>query len=137
MGQFSNPADTRHVGDILEGRLQRILNRYLTRLSPLGDVRVEGDATLCAVDTARLRYVREDASFRYTTRTSSGALLPTTPGIDGSLCVTLPPLAETGSYLVVSIMNGVAPGPLAVHLAAGASGRGYRVIGIERMAGVP
>src|SRR5207245_6681089 len=40
IGQFSEPEDTRYLGAILEARLERILDRYLTRLPPLAHVHV-------------------------------------------------------------------------------------------------
>jgi hypothetical protein len=135
MGRFSEPGDTRHVGDILEGRLERILDRYLTRLSPLDNVHVEEESLLCATDPARRRHVRDESLFRYDARSSSGETLSTTPRDDASVCVALPPpAANDGSpqYRVVSITNGVAQGALAVHLYDLGPTRGYRVAGIDR-----
>jgi hypothetical protein len=52
------------IGKVLEVRLERILERYLTRLSPLGDVHIEGGSNLCALDLARRREVRSRATTR-------------------------------------------------------------------------
>ncbi len=135
MGQFSEPEDTRYLGDILEARLERILDRYLTRLSPLDNVHVEEESLLCATDPARKRRLRDVSLFRYDARASSGETLSTTPRDDGSVCVALPPPAaddRSPQYRVVSITNGVAQGALAVHLYDLGPTRGYRVAGVER-----
>jgi hypothetical protein len=135
MGQFSEPDDTRYLGDILEARLERILERYLTRLSPLDNVHIEEKSLLCATDPARRRHVRDDSSFRYDARSPSGQILATAPRDDGSVCVALPPPAADDSapqYRVVSISNGVAQGVLAVHLYDLGPTRGYHVAGVDR-----
>src|SRR5262249_37991774 len=41
-GQFSHPSDIDYLTQVLLARQRRILARYLTRLSPLADVRQEG-----------------------------------------------------------------------------------------------
>jgi len=41
LGRFSDPGDTAYIASVLDGRLERILARYLTRLSPLAQVHVE------------------------------------------------------------------------------------------------
>jgi hypothetical protein len=127
-GQFHNTEDARWLAGVLEARLGRILDRYLTRLSPLGDLRVEGGTTLCAVDLARRRRVREDAAFRYAARTSTGEALAVSSRDDGSVCVALPRAPGT---IAVSIWNGVAPGELTAHLYDD-GGRGYVVAGVVR-----
>ncbi len=57
LGQLSKPETTEFLARVLEGRLDKILERYLLRLSPLEDVRVSGDE-LCATDLAEWRGVR-------------------------------------------------------------------------------
>jgi hypothetical protein len=133
MGRFTDAGDTAFLTEVLQGRLEKILDRYLTRLAPLSDVHTENDDALCALDLARWRQVRPASAFRYQARTSTGATLATRVREGGDLCVSLPP-SERNGYLVVSIANGVAPGRLAVHLRAGDDGRGYRVVGLERWA---
>jgi hypothetical protein len=136
MGQFSNPSDTRYIGDVLEARLGRILERYLTRLSPLGDVHVENAAELCMLDLARWRNVREPMAFHYGAHASSGERLDVRSSADGRVCVRLPPPGSgpdaSPRRLVVSIVNGVAPGALRAHLYALGVGRGYELVGVER-----
>jgi hypothetical protein len=140
MGQFTTPGDDEWLAEVLEARLEKILARYLTRLSPLADVRLDasgGGASLCAVDLARRRHIRDEASFRYGAWVSNGQDLLVTALPDGAVCVRLPPSRTTDDaanpgYLVVRITNGVAPGELAVHLHDYGPTRGYRVGGLER-----
>jgi hypothetical protein len=140
-GRFSDPSDTAFIATVLNGRLQRILERYLTHLSPLADVRVSGSNQLCALDLARVRQLRSAAAFRYSA-VSAGHALPVTTQSDGTTCVTLPrssAAADPGvrddapeRYLVVTIANGVAQGPLIAHLYDLGPTRGYRLVGLER-----
>jgi hypothetical protein len=141
MGRFSDPGDTAYIATVLNGRLERILQRYLTRLSPLADVRVNGQASLCSLDLARVRRVRGESAFRYSA-IAGGHALPVAAPSDGSVCVTLPRLGAASDpgvrddspqrYLVVTITNGVAPGPLVAHLYDLGPARGYKLVGLER-----
>jgi hypothetical protein len=133
MGQFSDPGDTVYLTDVLQRRLEKLLERYLTRLSPLTDVHVENGDTLCALDLARWRGVRPSQTFRYEARASTGGPLATTVRPGGGVCLSLPPPDRSGGYLVVSIGNGVAPGALVVHLRPADEGRAHRVVGLERL----
>ncbi len=131
MGNFSDPTDTDYLAYVLEARLERILDRYLTRLSPLSDVHLEGGVELCAFDLARYRQVRKDSAFHYEARLDARGSLPTTVDGDGRICVALPRPSSSG-YHVVSIYNGVAKGPLDVHLYDLGAVRGYLLAGLER-----
>ena len=141
MGDLTDARDTEYLARVLEGRLQRILARYLTRLSPIADVRVEGDA-VCGVDLAALRGVRAASHFRYSAASLDGAALAvrTRPGAE--VCVTLPHVAPDGGapddapsrYLRARIDDGVARGPLVVHLYDLGPARGFRLAGLERPA---
>jgi hypothetical protein len=140
-GRFSDPSDTAFIATVLNGRLQRILERYLTHLSPLADVRVSASNQLCVLDLARVRELRSADTFRYSA-VSAGHALPVSAESDGTTCVTLPrssAAADPGvrddapeRYLVVTITNGVAPGPLVAHLYDLGLARGYRLVGLER-----
>jgi hypothetical protein len=140
MGRFSDPGDTAYIATVLNGRLERILARYLTRLSPLVDARIEHGNRLCALDLAKWRRVRDAHLFRYAARLSDKHALPVTPREDGTVCVQLPqrtidPTVRDDApvrYVVVEISNGVAPGPLVGHLYNLGPKRGYRLVGIER-----
>src|SRR5262249_5103436 len=63
-GRWSKPADVDYVTRILIARQRMLLERYLARLSPLGDVEVEELTRVCATDFARLRQIAP--AFRYT-----------------------------------------------------------------------
>ncbi len=140
MGRFSDPANTDYLSAVLEGRLEKILERYLTRVSPIDRVHVEGTDTVCGVDAAEWRGLRVSSFFKYT-----ALLLPRTwvtverrPG--GGVCVKLPHVAQDRGpaddaaerYVRVRIHDGVAKGPLVVHLYDLGPTRGYRLAGLER-----
>ena len=143
MAQFSDPAKTAYLANVLEGRLERILQRYLTRLSPLADVHVAGKDQVCAEDLADTRRLRSAAEFRYEARLSSGAgrqAVPVARRSEGGICVTLSHVAADGGapdnaaerYARVTVTDGVAGGPLVAHLYDLGPTRGYRLVGLER-----
>jgi hypothetical protein len=140
MADFTDPGSTSYLASVLEGRLERILARYLTRLSPIADVRVEATERLCGVDWAQRRAVREAASFRYSARLSTGRALPVSVGDDAVVCVTLPHVAQDGGlrddaaerYVDVAIDDGVSRGSLVAHLYDLGPTRGYRLAAVER-----
>jgi hypothetical protein len=143
MGRFSDPAATAYLTSVLKGRLEKILERYLTRLSPLADVHVAGTDRLCAQDLAEMRHLRSPADFHYDARVSSGAgggALPVAHQPDGGICVTLPRVAPEGGvpddaaarYVRVTVADGVATGVLDAYLYDLGPTRGYRLAGIER-----
>ena len=143
MGRFSDPADTAFITHVLNARLAKILARYLTRLSPLTDARVEADGRLCATDLASLRNVRPADQFRYTASLVGGGNLPAAQRGAADVCVTLPAHSlgsnvrddDARRYTVVRIGNAVARGPLVVHLYDLGTPRGYRIVGLERPEG--
>jgi hypothetical protein len=143
LGKFTDPRHTEFLTEVLEQRLWRILDRYLTRLSSLADLRVPGGDVLCATDLARARSVRANASFRYAARLegadrSSRLAVTVKPG--GDICVTLPHRVPTSGiesvappYSVVTIANGVSSYVLKAHLYdLGMSRGGYQLVGVER-----
>jgi hypothetical protein len=158
MGKFSDPGNTAYLTSVLQGRLDKILERYLTRLSPLADVHVEGADQLCAEDLARTRRLRPEGAFHYEARLhvsgvgsppSSGSSdavspygldLPITLRPEGMVCVTVPHLeaqsraadSETARYARVTVADGVARGSLVAYLYDLGATRGYRLAGIER-----
>jgi hypothetical protein len=140
MGKFDDPADTAFLARVLQGRLDRILERYLTRLSPLADVRIEGKDRLCAVDLAEARGMRGAWAFDYVARLSSGSRLAIDRGVRGEVCVSLPHIERDGGspdeskerYVRVTIEDGVAKGALMVDLYDLGPTRGYQVAGLER-----
>jgi hypothetical protein len=140
MADFTDPRSTAYLASVLEGRLERILERYLTRLSPIAQVHVEGTNRLCGVDLAEKRHVREAGRFRYAARWSAGAGLLVSVRDGGAVCVTLPHVAPDGGppddaaerYVGVAIVDGVARGSLVAHLYDLGPGRGFRLAGVER-----
>jgi hypothetical protein len=143
MGQFTDPNNTSYLASVLEGRLQKILERYLTGLSPIGDVHVEGADQVCGVDLAEARRVREPSAFAYAAyvaRPARGTLLPVSRREGGGVCVTVPHVAADGGapddaperYVGVAIADGVARGPLVAYLYDLGPSRGYRLAGLER-----
>jgi hypothetical protein len=140
MGRLSDPAKTAYLTGVLQGRLDKILQRYLTRLSPLANVRVEGADSLCAEDLAETRTLRPPNDFRYEARLTTGVALTAARRPEGGICVTLPHVAPDGGsaddarerYVRVSITDGVARGPLVAHLFDLGPSRGYRLVGLER-----
>jgi hypothetical protein len=137
---FTSPDDTAYLDLVLEGRLHKILERYLTRLSPLADVHLEGTDALCAVDLAEWRGLRERSAFRYAARRVGGGWLPVQRRLGAQVCVALAPAAPDGGvpdadpsrYVRVRIEDGVAAGPLVAHLYDLGPSRGYRLAGLER-----
>jgi hypothetical protein len=140
VGDFTDPGNTAFLAKILEGRLERLLDRYLTRLSPITDVHVDGGGRLCAVDLAERRGVRDATAFKYVAHLANGAPLAVTRLPGAELCVTLPHVAADGGsnddaverYLRVTLADGVARGPLVAHLYDLGPRRGYQVVRLDR-----
>lgn len=138
--QFSDPKNTAHLADVLEGRLLRVLDRYLTRLSPIGELRVEGRNRLCGIDLAESRSVREPSRFRYAAGWSRGGTLLVEARGQGEICVLLPIVAADGKpvddsperYVRVRVDDGVAKAPLLAYLYDLGPSRGYVLAGVER-----
>jgi hypothetical protein len=127
MGDFTDPSQTVYLEHVMEGRLERILERYLTRLSPIAELRVDGDR-LCGVDLAELRGMRDASRFHYGARTLEGAPLPVTRSPHGGVCVALRHGGEP--YVRVVIDDGVAPGKLVAHVYD--LGDRFKLVGLER-----
>jgi hypothetical protein len=145
MADYTKPEETAYLRDVLEGRLEKILERYLTRLSPITDVHVEGTSRLCGVDLAEWRRLREPKAFRYTANvlgSVGGRSAWTTVERPGraEVCVTLPHVAADGGlaaddasrYMRVRVDDGVANGPLIAHLYDLGPVRGFRLAGLQR-----
>jgi hypothetical protein len=144
-GDFTLARHTEHLVEQLLLRQKAILRRYFARVSPIAAVRVSGE-DLCGDDLARRTLTFGDAAFAYRARAFAGAeLAPRSrpvvrPGAGGEVCVTIPHVADDGGapddaasrYVVVDIVNGVAPGPLRAHVYDLGPRRGFRLVGIER-----
>ncbi len=140
MAKLDDPANSDYLQSVLDGRLAKILDRYLTRVSPIAQVRVEGPSRLCGVDLAEWRGLRDPWAFRYQARLLSGSWLSVERQPGAEICVTLPHVAADGGapddapgrYVRVRIQDGVATGPLVAHLYDLGPVRGYRLAGLER-----
>jgi hypothetical protein len=138
-GQFTDPSNTEYLTRMLEGRLAKILDRYLTRLSPIGGVHLEGDA-LCGTDLAAQRAVRDPTAFRFQAIAGDGRLLPVARRDAAGVCVSLTHRAPDGGapdddasrYVRVAIADGVAKGPLLAYLYDLGPARGFQLVGLER-----
>jgi hypothetical protein len=141
VGQYEEQ-DTAYLKRTLLIRRDAILRRYLTRLSPLTDARVEGNQ-LCATDLARVTHTATGApAFQaHYLRWGDGDRLPlvaTAPG-GTAVCVPLPhpagnstaPDGHESRYFVVGLRTASAPYPLHVHL-YDLGERGFRIAGLER-----
>ncbi len=141
------PGLTRELTRILIGRRDKILRRYLTRLSPLAwpKVRVQkGRADLCLEDLGVLARVADPKTRAYSARAwltedLEPALLHAPVRERGRFaCVALPEVpgaaADKPAYLIVDVTArslDQAPGPLRVHLYH-LGGTDFRVVGLER-----
>jgi hypothetical protein len=140
MGDFTDSRDTDYLAGVLEGRLERILERYLLTLSPIAHVAVREREVLCGTDLAAWRGVRPASQFRYAAWSSRGVYLPVEPSGGGRICVTLPHIDIPDAvrndarerYLRVALWDGVAKGPLVAHLYDLGPGHGFALAGIER-----
>ncbi|HEY2370225.1 MAG TPA: hypothetical protein VGH87_27705, partial [Polyangiaceae bacterium] len=123
---FSDARDTRTLESTLEGRLARILDRYLARLSPIADVKIDGDS-ICGVDLAMLRSVRPASAFRFSARVVGGTLLAAAN--DGARVCVKVPHANDGAYIRIAIDDGFAKGPLVAHV-YDLGARGFALAGL-------
>lgn len=142
LGKFSQPEHSAYLTEVLERRLQRIVARYFSILSPLSDARLEGDH-LCLHDLARRRALRPDSGFRYRALAgTSQGLRELTPDVkaSGEVCLPLSHVAPDGGtrpddpsrYVVVGIDNGQSRYALAVHLYDQGPKGGYRIVAVQR-----
>ena len=147
VGDYTEPRHRAFLLEHLRERQRRLLARYLTRLSPLSDVKVKG-RSLCAVDLARATGVA--LGFRYSATgylgkdaTPIGKPLSVSTTPDAQVCVSIDAIAadagpaddDPSRYLVVDVTNGQSEGPLRAHIYDLGPGRGLRLAGIERPEG--
>ncbi|HYQ01328.1 MAG TPA: hypothetical protein VER96_21800 [Polyangiaceae bacterium] len=142
LGRFSQAEHTAFVAQVLVERLQKILVRYLLRLSPLAELRVDGNV-LSMVDLARRRLVLPASAFAYRARLdvpgAANTLHPTV-GDGGVVALTLPHRSfargvadgDPARYCVVTIANGASRYALRAYLYDLGAERGFRLVGIER-----
>jgi hypothetical protein len=145
-GNYSEPRHTTFLVSALIKRQQAILKQYLSRLSPIADLKIGGLTELCGVDLARRSGIAGARSLRYAAAVYAGDsfALRARPAVraapDGGVCLSLPHVADDGGapddaparYVVVDVTNGFAPGALRAHLYDLGTRRGYKLAGIER-----
>ena len=140
LGKFSNPEATAFLGEVLEQRLRKILDRYLTRLSSVSDMHAVGDK-ICGTDLALRRHLKPDAEFKYRARVMGGAPLTDIDAVNnGDVCITVPHAAPDGGapddaasrYRIIQLWNGVSKGRLETHVYDLGPGRGYKVVAVQR-----
>jgi hypothetical protein len=140
LGDFSDPSNTAYLATVLEGRLDRILRRYLSRVSPIADVALDGPETLCGLDLVAWRGLRAPSEIRYSAVTSRGEPLSVERRAEGRVCVTLRHGARLGAeradapnrYLRVTLRSSAARGPLIAHLYDLGAEAGFALAGLER-----
>jgi hypothetical protein len=138
LGRYSDPRDTEYAVQVLQGRLDRIVARYLRRLSPIALVHVEAGEKLCALDLAEWRGLGRLGDFRYSARTDDGQSLRVSRSTGGRICIDLPlspsaagaPSAPRRYHVIM--MDGVAQGSLRATMYDLGPGRGHLLAGLER-----
>jgi len=135
-GQFSKQEYTDYLVRVLEGRRQKIMERFLTRVSPLSWPEVT-DGQLCLEDMIRTSGVRDQETRRYSAQDLAGTAL-TSQKTDEGVCVTLPDRSGSGEdqpYIVVDVVASTVgretTAPARVHLYQLAA-TDYQIVGLER-----
>ena len=143
LGRWSDPRHGAILVGTLWGRRARLLERWLTRVSPLSDVEVRG-AELCATDLAVRSGIRDARARNYRARAyAPGGRLPLAEGwsVAGSeICVPLPRQSPGSAsvYLVVDVQASTVghepPAPLRAHLYEHPPGSvpAFTLVGVER-----
>ena len=143
VGDFTNPEHTAFLTNVLLQRQHILLQRYFGKLSPMADVRIDG-RHVCAADLARRSAAFPASSFKYSAEVRHGTNDPTdapvAQGDNEEVCAELgTPAVQAQSpdnaaerYVTVRFHNGVAPGPLLLHLYDLGTRRGLRLVAIER-----
>ena len=144
VGNYTEPRHREFLLYHVRERQRRLLARYLTRLSPLSEVKVQG-RSLCAVDLARATGVAQ--GFRYSATAYAGTNatpvekpLSVSASSGAEVCVNIdamvgdagPVDGDSARYIVVDVNNGRSEGPLRAHLYDLGPSRGLRLAGIER-----
>lgn len=140
LGRWKDPADVAYLVDKLIERQTRILDRYFAKLSPIGDVRAEGDK-ICATDFSRKRLINISTSYRYKATEHSNhesVEVTVTPGEDGELCIQPKSIANQGTVendprriVTIEVTNGTHAGPLVIHT-YDLGPKGLKVVGVTR-----
>ena len=140
LGKWSKPETEDYVYKLLMERQRRILHRYLTKLSPLGDI-AEDNGAICATDFARLREVYPRDRFTYTVIERGYGVdkeVHATVDDESRMCFvpqsTNPgnvPDSDDKRRIDFTIHNGTTAEPLVIH-AFDLGPRGIKVVGVTR-----
>jgi hypothetical protein len=140
LGRWKDPSDVAYLVNMLTERQAIILERYFSKLSPIGDVRAEGDK-ICATDFSRKRELYVPTAYRYraTERSDHEAVeLSIAPGEEGELCFQPKSIANQGTaendprrVVTIEIANGTHAGPLVIHT-YDLGPKGFKVVGVTR-----
>ena len=140
LGRWKDPANVTYVVNILLERQRLIFERYFSKLSPIGDVRSEGDK-ICATDFSRKRSVYVDTAYHYrATQHGNGKATELTviPAEEGELCVQPTSMANQDGAeddprrrVTIELRNGTRAGPLVIH-AYDLGAKGLKVVGLTR-----
>jgi hypothetical protein len=121
---LTDPVMERELERALVGRRDKLLRRYLTRLSPLTRPRLDDTGRLCVADARIEGGVPTGTAF--TATVVGGAALPVAKGAaPDETCVGPVPAAAADGYTVVELRADVT-NPLRVHL------RGQTIVGLDR-----
>ncbi len=141
-GRVRDPVMKSEMIRIMTVRRRKMLERYLTRLSPLTWPDLRG-SELCLQDVAVWSKIRDIATRKYAARAYvEGRRRPRSLEIrkedDAYVCARLPEVETDGQrYLVVDVEAGSAgrdaPGPARIHL-YGAGNGSFMLVGLERPA---
>ena len=145
-GNYTDPEDTDYLLKTLLARRDIVLRRYLSKLSPVGEMKMSAAGELCGVDLARYSHVFDDTLFRYGAKVFTGASFtaagdaPVRAEADAAVCVTIPHRATDGGvadndpsrYVIVDLANGQVPAPLRAHLYDLGPKKGFVLVGLER-----
>lgn len=140
LGKWAKPSDTEYVYNILMERQRRILRRYLTRLSPLGDITSE-QGQICATDFARLREVEPVERYKFTVIERGYGVdttIPATVDEHSRVCFIPQPTnpgdvpdSDDRRRVDLVVHNGTSAKPLVIH-AFDLGARGMKVVGVTR-----
>jgi len=136
VGDFSRPVVTRELVNVLMERRRLILERYLTRLSPLSWPQMTDDV-VCLDDLAVQSGIRRSNERRYEAWLAAADPPHPPVALDaraarGRACVRIPQSLEYAAIDVVASSPG-RERTLAARVHLYGSGRGYRAVALERL----
>ncbi len=141
LGRWKDPTDVAYLVATLLERQRRILVRYFSKLSPIGDVRSTDDGKICATDFSRKRMLGPSTSYKYkaTEKWEHQTVdLEVTPGEEGELCIQPKTIAtQTGAdsdphrRVAIEVTNNTSAGPLVIHT-YDLGPKGLKVVGLTR-----